>query len=319
MASTLKSLSSSVLKSFDNSLSRLTARYLATISNIDTSHNNRLKEISGEAQKKKNSADASAKIALANTKAGLLQKGLSRSGDSVQAELDNNLARMSAISSIEEEAEKSKRQTEESRSEAKNSAFIGYLNDVNGLEKARNEAYRNQLNLDRDYEADRDDEIYDRFADNRDYEAKRDDEIYDRFADNRDYEAKRDDEIYDRFADNRDYEAERDDEIYDRFADNRDYEADRDDEIYDRYRESQKDEDGDSSEGASGEEKIVPKYSPKVLVDKIFSNNRTKYYSDSKKQYSETKKAIEAIIEDESLDYSYRYQVKIYAKALGFI
>ena len=263
MSNTAKNLSSTVLKSFDNSLSRLTARYLATISNIDVSHNNKLKEISEDEHKKKNSADASAKIALANTKAGLLQKGLSRSGDSVQAELDNNLARMSAMSSIEEEAGKSRRQTEESRSEAKNSAFIGYLNDVNSLEKARNEAYQNQLNRDRDYEA------------------------------------------------------ERDDEIYDRFADNRDYEAGRDDEIHDRYTESlEKDEKGNSEES---DEKIIPKYSPKVLVDKIFSSYRTKYYSDEKKLNSETKKAINEIIEDESLDYSYRYQVKIYASALGLI
>lgn len=299
MANTVKNLSSSVLQSFDNSLSRLTARYLATISNIDTAHNNRLKEISAEEHKKKNSADASAKIALANTKAGLLEKGLSKSGDSVQAELDNNLARMSAISSIEEEAGKSRRQAEENRSEAKNSAFIGYLNDVNSLEQARNEAYQNQLNRDRDYEAERDDERYDRFADNRDYEAERDDEKYDRFSDNRDYEAERDDEKYDRFADNRDYEAERNDEKYD------------------RYMESlEKDESGDTDKS---DEKIVPKYSPKVLVDKILSNNRTKYYSNEKKLNSETKKAINDIINDESLDYSYRYQVKIYATALGLI
>lgn len=302
MANNTKFLSSSVLRSFDNSLSRLTARYLATISNIDTAHNNRLKEITLEEKKNKNSADASAKIALANTKAGLLEKGLSKSGDSVQAELDNNLARMSAMSSIEEEAGKSRRQTEESRSEAKNSAFIGYLNDVNSLEKARNEAYKNQLNRDRDYEAERDDERYDRFADNRDYEAKRDDERYDRFADNRDYEAERDDEKYKRFADNRDYEAEREDEKHD------------------RYMESLKKDNKDTLEGTEeSEEKIVPKYSPKVLVDKIFSNNRTKYYSNEKKQNSETKSAIEAVINDESLDYSYRYQVKIYATALGLI
>ncbi len=301
MANNVKNLSSSVLKSFDNSLSRLTARYLATISNIDTAHNNRLKEISEEERKNKNSADASAKIALANTKAGLLQKGLSKSGDSVQAELDNNLARMSAMSSIEQEAGKSRRQTEESRSTAKNSAFIGYLNDVNSLEKARNEAYQNQLNRDRDYEADRDDEIYDRFADNRDYQARRDDEIYDRFADNRDYQAGRDDEKYDRYADNRDYEAEREDEIHD------------------RYMESLEKDNNSSGDSEGSDEKIVPKYSPKVLVDKILSNNRTKYYSNENKMNSETKAAIEDIISDESLDYSYRYQVKIYAKALGLI
>ena len=306
MAITIKSYAKSVLNSFNSSLNRLSSRLVASLSNIDDEHDLKKKEIEKDAAKKKNMADASAKIALANVRAGMLDKGLSRSGDSVQAELDNNLMKANTMSAIDSDAEKAKRENERDRTGAKASAVISYMDDVSALEKERNKAYADQLNKDRDFEAERDDEIYSRFADNRDYEAERSDEIYNRFADNRDYEAERSDEIYDRFADNRDYKAERSDEIYDRLL-----------------KEEEKEEEGEASEAKDEEvdsidEKVTPAYNAKTLVDKIFTTNRAKY-SNQTKMYESVRNSINAILDDDTIDASYRYQVKLYAKALGYI
>lgn len=311
MAISTKGLAKSVLDGYSSSLSKLTEKYMATLSGIDREINSKNKEIEKNAHKKKNSADASAKIALHNTKAGLLEKGLSRSGDSVQAELDNNLQRMSAISQIESDAEASIRQNEENRAKAKNSAFINYLGEVSSLEKEKNNAYMSQLNRDRDYEAERDDEKYDRFADNRDYEAKRDDEKYDRFADNRDYEAERDDEIYDRFADNRDYEAERDDEKHERYVNSLEKESEGKSASSDGSSKSS------SGSGSSSSDRITPDYNARTLVDKIVLTYQNKYGMGEKTKNT-IYDAIKAIVQDSFLDYSYRYQVKLYAKSLGY-
>lgn len=311
MTITTKGLAKSVLDSYSSSLSRLTAKYMASISGIDSEYDMKKKEIEKGAHKKKNSADASAKIALHNTKAGLLERGLSKSGDSVQAELDNNLQRMNAISQIESDTEDSLRQNEQSRASAKSSALVKYLGEMNSLEQAKNTAYTSQLNRDRDYEAERDDEKYDRFADNRDYEARRDDEKYDRFADNRDYEAEREDEKYDRFADNRDYEAERNDEKYQRYVNSLKKEGEKEENAT-SYHGSE--EDGNLITSA---ERITPNYNARTLVDQITDNYHQKY-GYGEKSRNTIYDAIKTIVQDSSLDYSYRYQVKLYAKALGY-
>lgn len=322
MAANIKTYASSVLGKYNNSLNRLTARYIASISNIDTVFDLKNKTLEKEAAEKKNKQDAQSKIELKNINSSLYEKGLGNSGESVQAELDNNLKNATVMSAIEKEKEASKRANEAERTQSKNSAFSSYLSEVNSLEKERNDAYQSQLNKDREFEANREDEYYDRFVNNRDYEADRNDEYYDRFKDNRDYEADRSDEYYDRFADNRDYEADRSDENYDRYADSRDYEAERNDEKYDRYVESQTKEEepeGTVKKEVSEEKKVEPDYNAKTLVDKIFTTYRSKYGKDEKKLYTTLSSSIKAIINDETLDDSYRYQVEIYAKALGYI
>lgn len=279
MATLTKNLASSVLGSFNNSLSRLTTRFLANMHNVDTEYDLKKKEIEKEAQDKKNYADASAKIALKNTKASLIEKGLSKSGESVQAELDNSLMKAKSISDIDSEAEKSKRANERDRTNAKNSAITSYMTSVNDLEKARNDAYREELRADRSFEADREDEYYDRYAENKEFEADREDEYFDRYMRGEEFEADRDDEYHDRYVEG-ESEAEKAEE--------------------------------------EKEEKIVPAYNAKTLVDKIISSYRTSY-ADDKTVKKKAKEAINAILNDETIDYSYRYQVKLYAKALGYI
>ncbi len=297
MATLTKELASSVLQSYNNSLSRLTSRFLENMNNISKRYSLKKKEIEKEAKDKKNYADASAKIALKNTKASLLEKGLSKSGESVQAELDNSLMKARRMSDIDEESEKSKRANEAEWSNAENAAISNYVTEANALDKARNEAYREELRADRSYEADREDEYYDRYAKNKEFEADREDEYYDRYAKNKEFEA------------------DREDEYFDRYMEGKKFEADRDDEYHDRNTESL--EDGEGEEKAE-DEKIVPEYKAKTLVDKIISNYRMSY-SDEKTLKKKVKESINEILNDETIDYSYRYQVKLYAKALGYL
>ena len=71
------------------------------------------------------------------------------------------------------------------------------------------------------------------------------------------------------------------------------------------------------NETKSEAEDIVPKYSAKVLVDKIISTYRSKYSKDATAEKA-IKSSIQSVINDTTLDYSYRYQVRVYATALGY-
>ena len=213
-----KGYAQNVLDGYNDAIVRLAQRYTSALSAIDAEHDAKNAEIKRTAEKKKNSEDASNKVALSNTQRGLLDKGLARSGASVQAELDSNLARNTAFSSIEENASRERSENETARAKSKSAALSELVNSINTVEAKKNEAYIAQLNADRQYEAERDDEIHRRYVENRAYEAERDDEKFDRYTENRAYEAERDDEKFDRYTENRAYEAERDDERYDRYA-----------------------------------------------------------------------------------------------------
>ncbi len=329
MSTNAKSYAKNVLDGYADTLKRLTEKYTSVISSIDREHNAKKKEIEADAVNKKSAADASNRVSLHNTKAGLLDKGLSASGESSQAEIDHNLARNTAFSAIDTNASRAKEENENSRAQAKANAFTDYINSVNSAEQAKNTAYIKQLNSDRDYEADRSDEIHDRYVDSRNYEAARSDEIYDRFADNRDYEADRSDEAYDRYADNRDYEADRSDEVYDRYADNRDYEAGRSDETHDRYVETQSRSSSDSDTGdttSSGssktyqsktDDRMVLEISPEDLVKAIRTKRYSEYFETEEKRLAAIRRDIKAIADDMSISYAYRHELEIYARALG--
>ena len=279
--STAKNYAKSVLDGYNDTLKRLAARYISVASAIDKKYDARNDEINREARKQKTEADAMNKISLNNTKAGILERGLSSSGESVQAELDHNLARSTAFSKIDETASKQISENERAREEAKNSAINRYVDDINSVEEAKNKAYISQLNADREYEADRDDEAYDRMADERDYLADRDDEKYAREADERDYQL--------------------------------------------ALVESSKKESsssgtgsgGDGDDDGDGDNRITPKMSPQVFVEKVQMTHEMKGYPTDEKKKAAIRKALHAVITDPTLTYSYRHQVKIYAKAIG--
>ncbi|MBE6700871.1 MAG: hypothetical protein E7582_03160 [Ruminococcaceae bacterium] len=272
MASNAKNYAKQVLEGYESTLSNLAQKYINTRMRIDSEHNEKNKTIEKEAWKKKKAVSAANKIELENTKSNLLEKGLSKSGESVQAELDSNLIKNNAFSQIESDKEMAKAENEKSRESAKLLAYQDYMDDANDIKIKRNEEYIKQLNADREYEAERNDEEYKRLIEQRDFDAARDDEKFDRYTENRDYQLKYNQYLSDLASKNKEEEEEKG---------------------------------------------IDPDISPKVLVDKINSVFSTKYYKEPTKKTEYIKKAIEDIVEDSTLLYSYRYQVQLYAKALG--
>ena len=314
MATDAKGYARQVLSGYAYSIQSLKSRYDSLISEIDRNHDKRAKEINAEARAKKNESDAANKISLNNTKADMLDKGLSRSGASVQADIDHNIAGRNAMSKIDSDAASERSANEMSRANAKSQALRDYISGVAAIEKEGNEAYIAQLNRDREYEASRDDEMTDRDMENRKFEAERDDEKHDRYVENRAYEASRDDEMYDRYADSRDYQASRDDEKHDRYVDSRDYAADRNDELYDRYADSRE---FNAEYGENGSGGVDPNIAPRVLVDKIRTVYNSKRYDSEAERKKGIKGVIDTIIKDETLSFDFRYEVQVYAKAIG--
>ena len=74
MSSQAKSYAQKVLDGYNDTLTRLAQRYSSAIATIDTEHNAINSEIGKRAQKEKNMADASNKMALKNIQRGLLDK-----------------------------------------------------------------------------------------------------------------------------------------------------------------------------------------------------------------------------------------------------
>lgn len=281
-----------MLEGYAGTLKRLKDRYSSVVADIEHEYDERNSEIDRETIKKKNTADASNKVSLHNTKASLLDKGLSNSGESVQVDIDHNLARNNAFSEIEANASMEKAENEKARAKAKSSAFTDYVTEMNETEAKMNEAYAEQLNADRDYEADRDDEKHDRYVENREYEAERDDEKFDRYVTNREYEAERDDENHDRYVENREYEAEHDGTSSDSKGTN-------------------------GTTGSKTDDRINPDISPQDFVDRIKMNYYSQSYPTEEKRKSAIRKVLDVVINDQTLTFSYRHQVKIYAKAMG--
>ncbi len=320
MATDAKSYAGRVIGGYSGILKRLGEKYAASVSRIDREHDMIDKKIESEAFDERNSADAANRIALKNTKAELLGLGLSHSGESVQSNIESNLERSRAFSDIAKNSAKRKAENENARAEAKTRAEIDYLGSVSGVEEKRIDTYLGQANADRAYEAERDDESYRRWAETRDYEAERDDEKHRRWEDSRDYEAEREDEKHRRWEDSRDYEAEREDERYDRYADARDYEAERDDEKHKRYTESRENEviTGEAAaEEPEEDEGIVPKISPKDFVEEIKLRSYEISYPSETQRLSAIRAAVDEVINDTALSVAYRYEVKIFAKAMG--
>lgn len=309
MSTDAKSYAKTVLDGYNDTLKLLEKRYNTAIAVIDSEHDLERNRIKKESIQKKSSVDAVNKTSLHNTKAQLLDKGLSNSGESVQADIDHNLAKNYAFAEIEREANDRKAENERSRANAKASALSDYIDSVVETETTRNSEYMKQLNADREYEADRDDEKHARYVDTRDFEAERSDEIYDRYADNRDYVASRNDEAYDRYADNRDYEAGRSDEVYDRFADNRDYESNS--KTSEKSSSSKAEDTGDEDIG------LEMDITPHALVDKVRLVYNSKSFSSDSKRQDAIKAALDTVIKDTTLSEEYRQQVKVYAKSLG--
>ena len=63
----------------------------------------------------------------------------------------------------------------------------------------------------------------------------------------------------------------------------------------------------------------IPNYSADELVDSVFISFNRKDFNSESARNNAIKKAINGVINDTSIDKAYREEVRIYAKAMGYI
>ncbi len=286
-----------MLDGYNDTVNQLYSRYTALLDKIDREHNARAQQIESTRKDSLNTASAVNTISLNNTKAELLEKGLSRSGESVQSNIEHNIAKNNAFSDIEKNASRERAENEASRANAKTDAALSLFSDIASADETYSKMYLDQLNADREYEADRDDEKFDRYTENREYEADRDDEQFDRYTENREYEADRDDEAYERSADARDYELKKQ-------------------ESESKAEESKKSEDKDESTAEA--QSVLTDADARELVSAIILKVNNKYAPGSEIAKSTIKQELRKLIVDGNLSFEYRQKIKACAKELGY-
>ncbi len=337
-----------IFDTYSDTYKKLYNKYNTLIGNIEKSHDENEREINDSYYKAKNDLSAASAKADKELKNDLLDMGLSRSGDSVQAEISGNLAKNAGVAALDAEKNKALRENELSRSKAHGELFTSYLDKAAGLDEKLLADYIKQMNADRDYEYK---ESRDAESDRQwqaEFDAKSTDSDRNYALKSEQLEMEKNQQAFDNDITNQKLDIQREQSQAEIDAKDRQLDleqiknaadaalkreeleikketaklenAEKSLDIYNTYFKEESSSSGNAeSPNESGEDtRLVPKISASNLVDNIFNS----YLYNPQllrggQPEEEAKKAIAHIIANRNINYDYRYEVKIYAKSLG--
>lgn len=347
----LKSYAGLVFQGYEDTINRISDKYKALGNNIHAQYDSDANRIKSEYDQNKKNASVSAALTDANFKNSMVNKGLSRSGESLQGELMNNLSRNSAYALLDSQRADALAENQRSRAAAQNALYSDYLDEYAQWEDRLRKTYIEQLNLDREYDygaerdkvrdgqwqsefdAGREDEAFGQSIqslyydlDRQKYASDKAQKEFENSLNTQKFEqVKRQDAFqndlsakqYDLSTKQYDRQARQDREASQLSARKLALEQDKFD-----YEKEQKEAEkaaakitGELFSEENGT--VVPKYPPVSLVDKIYAFYDEYHYYDRDETTESVKKAIRAILEDERLDTDYRYELSVYAGAIG--
>jgi len=305
----VKNYASLVEKGYLSALNRIKKTFDIGKGYLDEEYLARAREINRETRAAKNSADASHRVALSNVRDELLSKGLSKSGESVNATLRSNLAKNSDFARLDAEAVRSHTENALSRSEK--------LGDLIKNRLAAEEKLESDM-----LDAARDEERYENEMRLREEERAEDRERWETETALKEQALKEERERFEA-------ESKRD-----AFESDRQFAADEEQRRTDNYYEAQRiaisleKSDGASGGGAVGKKDsesttthtgYVPDYSADELVNSIFRSMNRQYFPTDKARAAAIEKAIYQVLNDTTLAPSFKAEVRVYASALGYI
>jgi len=329
--SDVKGYAKQITKGYTSALSRLQKKYDALIGALDEEYLARGREINQNNINSKNSASASYKTSLANAQKNLLDRGLERSGESVNTEIRSNLSKNQAFAALDAEAERARTENALSRSKEKSRLIAARLDEEAALEDSMNRALREQYNADREYEADRDDAAEDKrrweaetAEDKRRWEAETAESSHRWKTENaqKAAEAERKREL-----EEKEFAADEAQRAFDNWYRQIKFEADEEQRAFENAVTSSEknvttDKNGNTVAGSDKKStergKVVPEYDAHVFVNKIYEFYDEKIYSWDMRD-GLVKQAIYQVLNDTTLDPAYKTQVRVYASALGYI
>ncbi len=330
----VKGYAKQVKNNYSSIISKLQKKYEVMSNGLKEEYIARNAEISEENKKAKNAASASHKIDLANSQRTLMDKGLAKSGESINTEIRSNLSKNQAFATLDREAEKSRRENSLSLTKALGDLASKRFEEEAGLEERMSEAEREQANLDREWE--QSERKFESDEEQRHIENDRADRQFASSEEQRHIENDRADRQFASSEEQRHIENDRADRQFASSEEQRHIENDRADREFAAdeeqrwFENSQKSADGGntsaSGKGTSSTSKktksddgTVPTYDADELVDRIYEVYQGRYYKSYKDRDEDIKRAIYSVLNDTTLSAEYKRGVRVYASSLGYI
>ncbi len=293
--SDVKGYAKQITKGYTSALSRLQKKYDALIGALDEEYLARGREINQNNINSKNSASASYKTSLANAQKNLLDRGLERSGESVNTEIRSNLSKNQAFAALDAEAERARTENALSRSQEKSRLIAARL-----------------------------DEEAETAEDKRRWEAETAESSHRWKTENaqKAAEAERKREL-----EEKEFAADEAQRAFDNWYRQIKFTADEEQRAFENAVTSSEknvttDKNGNTVAGSDKKStergKVVPEYDAHVFVNKIYEFYDEKIYSWDMRD-GLVKQAIYQVLNDTTLDPAYKTQVRVYASALGYI
>lgn len=310
--SNVKDYAKQINSSYNKALNRLKNQFDAMAGAIEEEYLARNREIDKKNLNSKNALSADYKIGLENARGDLLDRGLAVSGEAVNTEIRSNLSKNQAFAALDAQAEAAKVENALSRTNEKAKLINTRLQEERELSESRDKALKEQYNADREYEL----EISRDAEDTRRWEQEQ--KNWEQEQKNWEQEQERKSAEADR-----EHDLETMKFLSDEDQRKKDYNLDSY-KVYLQYasKDSEDSAEGGSGEDGSGEESdggSIPNYSADELVDSVFISFNRKDFKNESARNDAIKRAINGVINDTSIDKSYREEVRIYAKAMGYI
>ena len=311
--SNVKSYASLIEKGYASALNRIQKKYDVEKGYLDEQYLARARQINKETRDAKNSASAGHEIGLQNVRDELLSKGLSRSGESVNAVIRSNLAKNSDYTRLDAEATRAHTENALSRSRELGNLISKRLDSEAALEDSMQKAVRDE----------------ERYADEMRLKEESNAE------DKRRWEAEQSLKEASLKDDRERWDAEN---ARKNFESDRKFLADEKQRSIENTREAEKlaisKEKNSSDDSSTGNNKIsaetksevpsqtggyVPDYSADELVNDIFKSMQREYFPSERARSAAIERSIYQVLNDTSLAPSFKAEVRVYASALGYI
>ncbi len=299
---------------YKQAYNKIQDKYRAAEGAIDQEYHAENRRIDANAYKSKNDVSASSAINLANARNTLLEKGLERSGDSVNTEIRSALSKSRALADIDTEANRAREENALSRMKEKSSLVSRRLEEEGALEKDLLDKMVNQYNLDREYDR----QVNESAEDKRRWEIENEQKTA---QDQRDYELEMD--KFKEEQDNNKFEREFKEKQFEEQVDQNDFNNYMAEKKYYLSENSANSSENSSENSSKDEEKttktndgFTPDIDPERLLKLAYSSNA--YKTDSER-LNAVIRVVNSLLNDTTLSTEYKNLLRITAFSMGYI
>lgn len=301
---TIKELTQSVLKRLEEGTAEIYARYQALSAAADRAYETKSADLDQDYRKAANAASAQAKIGLNNTLEKMADSGYVKAGETVQATIAANSDRQNALGYLAAERLKGKSSLAVSKANEEAERSISQSREMSQLKA---EAEQQILDLEK--------EERERIAKEEEAELARQEKA-------RQEEIARQEKEWERQEKARQEELARQEKELERQAAEKQQEFENRLALEKLYLEKAKLASSSQTSKETKEDGFEPSKSAYTYLQEIVKNyTKTRTYDGKKQTYVDKNAVISAIgsiVKDENISRSYRYELYLYAKSLGY-